>query len=213
MPTKYRFALCFAAIATAALSSGCRSPYRSDRGALFGGLAGAGVGAIVGNQSGNAEAGALIGAAVGTLTGAVVGDELDRIEAQNRAAIEQQLGRKVRVGAVTMEEVITMSQSGVGETLIVNHIRSHGVANVPTSGDLITLKQAGVSDGVVAVMQNPPAQKTRVVPVAAPVAAPSTIIVEEHHYDWPGWHRPHRRHVHHRHHRPSRMHWGVTVGN
>ena len=207
-----QFALCLAAVATVSLFSGCRSPYRSDRGALFGGLTGAGLGAIVGNQSGNAEAGAAIGAAVGTLTGAVVGDELDRIEAQNRAAIEQKLGRKVRVGAVTNEEIITMSQSGVGESLIVNHIRAHGVVRVPTSGDLITLKQAGVSDNVVAAMQKPPAQAAPPVQVV-PVAAPTPVIVEEHHYGWPGWHRPHRRHVHHRHRRPGRVHWGVTFGN
>ncbi|MCG8584843.1 MAG: glycine zipper domain-containing protein [Pirellulales bacterium] len=210
MPNPRRFAaLLLGCLGVIAVTSGCRSPYRADQGALFGGLTGAGVGAIIGNQSDNAGAGAASGAAVGSLTGAVVGEELDQIEAQNRAAIEQQLGRQVRAGAVTMEEIITMSQSGVGESLIVNHIRAHGVVAPPTSADLITLKQAGVPDGVVAVMQNPPQPATKVVPVAAP----APVIVEEHHYGWPGWHgRPYRRHYHHRHHRPGRVHWGVTVG-
>jgi hypothetical protein len=209
MTTPRRLTVCLLGIATATMFSGCRSPYRSDQGALFGGLTGAGVGAIIGNQSGNPEAGAVIGAAVGSFTGAVVGDELDQIEAQNRAAIEQQLGHQVRRGAVTMEEVITMSQAGVGERLIVNHIQAHGVATVPSSGDLITLNQAGVVDGVVAVMQNPPARQVQVVPVAAP----RPVIVEEHHYGWPSWHRPHGRHHHGRHHKgPGRVHWGMHLG-
>ena len=207
------YTMTLAALAMVTILSGCRSPYRSDRGALFGGLTGAGVGAIIGNQSGNAGPGAAIGAAVGSLTGAAIGDELDHIEAANRAAIEQQLGRQVRPGAVSMEEVIAMSQSGVGERLIVTHIQSHGIATIPTSGDLITLKQAGVPDGVVAAMQNPPAPRVQ----AVPVAAPTPVIVEEHHYGWPGWHSPPRRHHHHGHRRGHRrghnLHWGVTVGN
>jgi hypothetical protein len=190
----------------AAISTGCRSPYRSDQGALFGGLTGAGLGAIIGHQTGNAGAGAAIGAAAGALSGAVVGNELDHIEASNRAAIEQQLGRPVRAGAVTMDEVITMTQSGVSETLIVNHLRSHGVATVPTAGDLITLKQAGVADSVVAVMQSPPVPAVRVVPAPAP----QPVIIEEYHYGWPRYHHPHYRHYHHR---PGHVHWGVSVGH
>ena len=188
-------------ITVASSLTGCRSPYRSDRGALWGGLGGAGLGAIIGHQTGNAGSGAAIGAAVGSLTGAAVGDELDHIEAQNRAAIEQQLGRQVRPGAVTMDEVIAMSQSGVGERLIINHIQSHGIVQPPSSADLITLKQAGVPDEVVAVMQNPPQPVTKVVP------APAPVIVEEHHYGYP---RP--RYIRHRHpHRRHGFHWGVQV--
>jgi hypothetical protein len=194
----------FLALATAGVFTGCQSPYRADRGALWGGLGGAGVGAIIGNQTGDAGAGAAIGAAVGTLTGAAVGDELDRIEASNRAAIEQQLGRQVRPGAVTMDEVIAMSQAGVGERLIVNHIQARGVIQIPSTGDLITLKQAGVPDGVVAVMQNPPT------PAAKVVRGPTPVIVEEYHYGHP---RP--RYIHHRYHphRRHNAHWGVQIHN
>ena len=191
-------------LAVAFASTGCQSPYRSDRGALWGGLGGAGVGAIIGNQTGHAGPGAAIGAAIGTLAGATVGDELDRIEASNRAAIEQQLGRQVRPGAVTMDEVIAMSQSGVGERLIVNHLQAHGIARLPSTSDLITLKQAGVPDGVVAVMQNPPQPVARIVP------ARPTVIVEEYHFGWPHRYRP----IHHSgHRRRNSLHWGVQIGH
>ena len=75
-------------ILVAIAAIGCRSPYRSDQGALLGGLLGAGTGAIIGNQSGNAGAGAAIGAGLGAITGAVVGQEIDEVEARNRALIE-----------------------------------------------------------------------------------------------------------------------------
>jgi len=71
--------------------TGCRSPYRSDQGALLGGLTGAGVGAVIGDAVDQPLAGTAIGAGVGALTGAVIGDNLDQIEAENRAAIEARL--------------------------------------------------------------------------------------------------------------------------
>jgi hypothetical protein len=73
-------------------------------------------------------------------------------------------------------------------------------SQAPSTGDLITLKQAGVPDGVVAVMQNPPQ------PVVRAVRAPTPVIVEEYHYGYPRHHRP----VHHRRHG---THWGVQIGH
>ena len=136
-------------------AAGCQSPYRSDQGALFGGLLGAGTGAIVGDALGNAGAGAAIGAGVGALSGAAVGDELDRIEAQNRSLIEQRLGRQVDATAVTMGDVVSMTAAGVDENLIVNHVRAHGVAAPLTTQDVIALHQQGVSTRVIETMQNP----------------------------------------------------------
>lgn len=160
-------------------ATGCRSPYRSDQGALLGGLGGAGVGAIVGSQSGHPGAGAAIGAAAGALTGAVVGNELDEIDARNRAMIEQQMGRKVNASAVTIRDVITMSQAGVGEELIATHVRVHGVAAPPTAQQVIELKQAGVSDRVIQSLQ------TATPPVAAGPPPGAPVIVEEHYYGPP----------------------------
>lgn len=162
---------------TALYAVGCHSPYYADRGALFGGLTGAGVGAVVGDAVGSTGAGAAIGAGVGALTGAAVGDAMDEMEARTRAQIAQQLGRPVQSGAVSISEVVAMSQAGVEERLIVSHVRNSGVAAPLAASDLIYLHQQGVKPAVIEAMQSPPmAQPT---PTAAPV------IVEEHHYGPP----------------------------
>jgi len=200
-----RYILGLTILATAVVSSGCRSPYHADQDALGGGLIGSGIGAVIGNQSGNTAEGAIVGGIAGAMIGNAVGEEKDYLEARNRQLIEQQMGQAVRVGSVTHEEIIAMSQSGVGADLISNHIRHHGVTRIPNSDDLIRLKQAGVSDTVVRVMQEPPQV------AAAPVAAGPPVIVEEHYYGRPYYPHPHWRHPHfrHRRHGPS---WSVGVG-
>ena len=180
---KYRtgglLSLCLLLVVSA---PGCRSPYRSDQGALFGGLTGAGLGAVVGDASGNAGAGAAIGAAAGALTGAVVGNELDQIEARNRTMIEQQYGRRVAAGAVSIAEVVSMSKAGVNDELIRNHIRTHGMQAPLQASDLISLQQQGVSTEVIKAMQEPPRA-----PVMVQQAVAQPVIVEEYHYGPPLW--------------------------
>jgi hypothetical protein len=161
MPYRTRFGLlCSSAALT--LCSGCASPYYADRGAAFGGVTGAGVGALVGSAVDHPVAGALVGAGVGAVSGAAVGRGLDDIEARNRANIAATMGRQVPPGAVATEDVVAMSQAGVNEDVIVNHIRYNGVQRPPQTGDLIALQRANVSPRVIAAMQAPPAQAARV---------------------------------------------------
>lgn len=207
--TPFRLLLLFVFAPAGFCSTGCNSPYHSDRGALFGGLLGAGTGAIIGNQLGNTGAGAAIGAGVGALGGAAVGSELDQIEARNRAMIAQQLGRQVAPGAVTIDDAIAMTAAGVSEELIVNHVRANGMVAPLQAGDLIRLQQQGVSTRVVAAMQEPPRQAARTVLVQEPVPMP--VFVDQYLYEpyWaPRCYRPHHRW----HHRPG-VSWGVAVGN
>lgn len=164
-PASWRLALAAALLAACA---GCYSPYYADRGALFGGATGAGVGAIVGNAMGNTAAGALIGGGVGALTGAAVGQGMDDIEARNRAAIAAQMGRPVNPGAVTVDDVISMSRAGVNQDLIAGHVRANGVARPLTSQDLIVLQNSGVSVPVIQTMQTAP-QAIAQQPIAGPV--------------------------------------------
>jgi hypothetical protein len=198
------------------LAAGCASPYRADQGALYGGLGGAGLGAIVGEAVDQPLAGAAIGAVAGTLSGAAIGASLDDIEARNQAEIAARLGRPVAPGAVTVADVIAMTQAGVSEQVIINHIRSHGVAAPPGTNDLITLQSNGVSPTVIQAMQTVgPAV------VVAP-GAPPPVVIERHYWDDrpypPPWYyrgrrywHPHHHH-HHHHHRPH-MSWGVSVHN
>lgn len=191
-------------------AAGCASPQRADQGALLGGLIGAGTGALIGDASGNAGAGAAIGAGIGALSGAVVGSELDSIEAQNRAQIEAQMGRQIRAGAVSTEDVVTMSQSGVNEELIVNHIRANGMTQPPTTQDLIYLSQQGVSSRVVAAMQEPPRSRQ-----------PETVVIRESRppvvvhevYGPPAYHYPPYPYRHYRPHRSPGVSWGMSFSN
>lgn len=192
----------------ALLAVGCNSPYHADRGALFGGLTGAGVGALVGNAVGNTAAGTAIGAGVGALTGAAVGAEMDEMEARNRAMIEAQLGRRVAGGAVSVEDVVAMTQAGVKDELIVNHIRAHGISRPLQTSDLIALQQQGVSSRVVAAMQEPPVVQAAPQPVIIQQPPPA-VIVEPYGPYWYGhyhpWHPAPR-------YRPG-VTWGLSVSN
>jgi len=196
------------AILVPCLTIGCTSPYHADRGALVGGLTGAGVGALVGNAVGNTGAGAAIGAGVGALSGAAIGSEIDETEARNRARVEQQLGRLVATGAVTIDDVVAMTKGGVNEELIVNHVRAHGVARPLQASDLIMLQQQGVSTRVIAAMQEPPAPKIVAQPAPQPVIierTPPPVIVAPYDPYWRGpyppcYHRP----------RPG-VSWGISV--
>jgi hypothetical protein len=203
----YQTRILFIACAALALCvSGCYSPYYTDRAAVTGGLLGGGVGAVIGNQSGNSAEGALVGGAIGALTGAAVGSSLDEIDARNRALIAAQMGQAPRPGAVPLADVITMSQSGVSDQLIITHIQANGVVAPPSAQDLITLKQAGVSDAVAHALQTPPPLATLPPPV---VAGPPPVVVEEHCYG--PWRRPFR-HGCRPHYPPHPVHPGLSVG-
>ena len=196
--------------------TGCQSPYYADKGALLGGLTGAGVGAAIGDANDNAAGGALIGSAVGALAGAAAGSGLDAVQARNDALIEAQLGRRV-AGTATLDDVVAMSQAGLGDDVIIQHLRNHGVASPPTAHDLIVLKQQGVDDAVLRALQNA-AQPEALLP-AAP-AAPTPVVVEEYYVPrpyplvvyprpCPPWHGPPR----YMRRSSPRVSWGISVRN
>lgn len=195
LSTTYTLAL--AALVTLA-ASGCQSPYYNrDRGALLGGLAGAGLGAAIGDHNGNALAGTAIGAGVGALTGAAIGNTVDQEvaheEARENAIIQASLGRPV-TGAATMNDVIAMTQAGVSESIVINHINTNGVAQQIGVNEVLALHQAGVSAPVIQAMQTPVARAT---PYVATAPAPRPVIIQERHYVAPRpcyhdyWGRPH----------------------
>ena len=196
-------ALCSFVCLSLLAAVGCQSPYYADRGAGIGALAGAGTGAIVGHAVGDTGAGTAIGAGIGALTGAAVGSQMDEMAAQNRAEIAAQLGRQVQAGAATIDEVVTMTQSGVDPRLIQNYVRTSGVAQPLSAADVIYLHNQGVATDVIQTMQNPPAPQTAV------AAQPATII-EEHYYGPPPYYTPHFGY-HHGYHRGPRYSWGVSV--
>jgi hypothetical protein len=200
------------------VGAGCHSPFYADRGAAFGGVAGAGVGALVGEAAADSPVeGAVIGSALGALTGAATGSALDEIEARNQALIQEQIGRPL-VGAATLEDTVALSQAGLGDEVIIQHLRSHGFSGDLTSHDLIALKQQGVSENVIRALQElKRGNDTGLRSTYAPPLHPP-VIVEEHYHGpplWPGpsWPRPYYLRYRHGHrHHPS-FRWGVSFGN
>ncbi len=158
---------------------GCHSPYASDRLAGAGALLGAGTGAIIGSQTGHAAGGALIGGALGAAGGAIAGDAIDTAEARNRAEIEGRLGRPIAAGAVTIDDIIAMTRSGVPETVIVSHIENRGMAQPVTPNDTIIMQQQGVSPRVQEV-----ALRIRG-PVVVRGGPPPAVVVAEPYYGPP----------------------------
>lgn len=192
----------------AMLASGCRSPYYADQGAAIGGVTGGLAGASIGAHHDNPLAGAAIGTAVGAFTGATVGAAIDEDVARSQAEIERRIGHRLQ-GAVTLSDVISMTQAGLSESVITTHIRANGVAQRPTAADLVTLSNAGVGEQTILSLQKAEVPGLDLSPM--PVAP---IIVEEHYYGpephFPSYH--HSRGHHGRRHSPRGVHWGITIG-
>lgn len=160
--------------------TGCLSGPFAQNGALIGGAIGAPVGAVIGARNGNAGAGALIGGTIGALSGNNLGGSID---ANNQAGVQYGGGAR----PLSSADIIYMSQSGLGEEVIINQIRQNGVAALPSPNELVSLKNAGVSDRVIQAMQG------AVYP--GPQRQPSSpVIVEEHYWGAPYHVRPYRFH-------------------
>lgn len=158
-----------------------------QRGATFGGLAGAIAGGLIGDHNDEAGAGAAIGGVVGAVAGGILGNAADKEAAiaQQRAdyynaqrqqyAAQQQAA--VRQSAVTIQDVITMSRSGLSEQVIINQVRQRGYLGKLTVSDIIALHQQGVSENVITTLQTvgPPQ-----VPGPAPYVQPAPTIVQQH---------------------------------
>ncbi len=212
MKTKSVVTLLLLSLIYASVAFGQAPPPQRRRLGILGGLAGAGIGAAIGEDGGDAVPGALIGGAVGLIAGSGIGGAVDERNYQRQAYQNAVAAQQAQ--AVTMADVISMTQSGLSDAVIINHIRTHGVAQRLNASDLIVLKQQGVSDPVVATMQGIPGPA--VVRQAIPVAAPP-VIVEEHYYPAPRptwyyqqhYHRPHPR----QYYRGSGFHWGIGISN
>ncbi len=204
------------AILLTALMMGCQSHNYTNRGLATGGLGGAGLGAVIGEiASDEPLAGAAIGGAVGALTGATVGSGLDDIDAASRARVASQAAYNQPLGT-NMNEIISMSNAGLSDQIISRHIRNEGFAYSLDAGDLIALRQQGVSDNVIADLQNASSQPATVaVASAQQYIEPPTVFVQERYHTVPVYGGP-RRYRRGPIRRPSRgprgTHWGISFG-
>jgi hypothetical protein len=124
---------------------GCSSMNHTERGALAGGVLGGAAGTVIGGLSGHPGAGAAIGAGTGAVLGGLVGNEEDRQDRRAAAWAAR--------NAISINDVVQMSQRRVGDDLIINQINTSSTAFNLTSNDVIYLREQGVSERVIGAMQ------------------------------------------------------------
>ncbi len=127
----------------------------------------------MGHAVGNTGAGAAIGAGAGALTGAAIGANKDEQEARASAAVQAQ----AVAAAVTVPDVVAMTQAHVNPGLIVNRIRSRGIVAPLQTNDIIYLHQQGVSDNVIAAMEAQPPATAMVQPAYYYAPPPDAVYV------------------------------------
>jgi hypothetical protein len=157
-------------VAVELASSGCRT--HTGQLAGVGGLTGALAGAAIGGSRDNALAGAALGGALGAVGGAAVGEALDETESRARQAAAYQAAN----GGVGVPQILQMAQAGLGDAVIINHVQTHGLAHPLEVHDLISLRDAGVSNEAVIALQNASTAPTTPVVVSP---APPPVIVHE----------------------------------
>jgi thiol-disulfide isomerase/thioredoxin len=91
--------------------------------------------------------------------------------------------------AVTVDDVIAMSRAMVGDELILNQIKYHGMAAPLRPADVIALHQRGVSPAVISAMQTVVSSAEREAPITkatqpAPVAGETVLL--EFYAEWCG---------------------------
>jgi outer membrane lipoprotein SlyB len=183
--------------------------YQNDTasGTFMGGALGAVSGAIIGGKKDRGE-GALIGAGVGAITGNLLGrakDRADERQAAFGAGVAAQANQQAAALAVTNYDLVTMTNAGVSEDVIISTMRSRGARLDLSPNGLISLKQSGVSDRVLLAAQDMNRAPAAIYGPGPPVVTrvvPTTVIVEpapryywyDHHYHH--HYRPHHGHIH-----------------
>lgn len=153
------------------------------RGATIGGLGGAVAGALIGDNNGEAGAGAAIGGVIGAVAGGILGNASDKEVAarqQQQIYYQQQQQAAVVQSAVSINDVVSMSRSGLSEGVIINQIGQRGVQTELRVPDIIALHQQGVSENVISAMQSARIGSQTVARTPQQtIVTPSPVIVEE----------------------------------
>jgi len=138
-----------------ALIMGCQgSQTRAGEGALVGGLIGATAGGIIGHQSHHGAEGAAIGAGVGAITGAILGSQIEKQPGQqpSQTSVAGAPGA-YNPNQMTIQQIVDLTKQGINEAVIIDKIRITNSKFNLTQADIEYLKQQGVSQNVINVMQ------------------------------------------------------------
>ena len=143
---------------------GCES--KAGSGALIGGGTGALVGGVIGNNShGRTAEGALIGGAIGAIGGGLVGHGMDKNDekAAERRDYERDYDRRnggaqpqwrESANGITKSEVITWTDQGVRDDIIIDRIDRSGTVFRLSAADQNDLRDHGVSESVIRAMKD-----------------------------------------------------------
>jgi outer membrane lipoprotein SlyB len=199
----------FFALFVLVLSSNTAPAQQHTRdGAALGGTAGAIIGGIIGHQNDETAEGAIIGGVVGAVAGGLAGNARDQQisrEQYYQSQIYQQQQRMRQ--CVQVNDVVSMVNSGLSDTVIINHIQNNGIERRLEVHEIIQLHRQGVSEQVIAAMQNAPLAGAPRMPAydyAPVIERRPTVIVREHYQVVPHcdhfYHPRFSYHYHHRHH-------------
>lgn len=135
-------------------TAGCQNAKtRAGEGALIGGVLGAAAGGIIGHQSHHGGEGAAIGAAAGALTGALVGTSIPKQAQSQPASGGSQAAQSVNPNQLSIQQIVDLTHQGVNENVIIDKIRLSNSKFNLTAEDVKYLKQQGVAQRVIDVMQ------------------------------------------------------------
>ena len=140
-------------------AAGCET--KAENGALIGGAGGAAVGGLIGSMShARAGEGALIGAGVGALGGALVGNEMDKQDRAKERERDREYadydyrGSETVSVSVSKRDVMTWTQRGTRDDVIIDRIDRSGTVFHLTRSDEQDLRDAGVSEMVIQEMRS-----------------------------------------------------------
>lgn len=156
--------------------TGCSHMNNTEAGTLGGGAIGTAAGMAIGAATGNPKTGAIVGGLAGAGIGGLAGKSADNEEARaiRQVELEAAANTQLPTAPLGMTDVISLTQSGVGDSVILNQIRTTGSSYQLSAGDIQYLKSNGVSDVVLNEMIS-----TRNRPVAVAPPNPRTVIVRE----------------------------------
>jgi len=188
----FRLSLSFVVIACSIFASGpfASAQTNSQRDAVIGGVAGAIIGGIAGNQNDETPEGIAIGGVAGAIAGHVIGKTKDR-NLEERYHYQRQTAQIARQQeyqqavqfqkAISIQDVISLSNSGVSQQLIINQIHNNGVQQEIGVPEILALHQNGVSELVINEMQRAsvgaPISPTVIARPPAGLVKPSPVIV------------------------------------
>ena len=188
---------------------GCSANSYADRATAVGGITGAVAGTMIGADSGNAGTGAVIGTMAGMAAGNMIGQDIDEAEARSHEYYSKAYA-EAQMNAVTLDEVIQMTESGVSDEIIIAKIEQDGPSQRLSTDDIIELTKRGISSAVIKVYQT---QRPRELPPSRRTSR-DPIIIERHFHQVPQPYTAPGAAIHYQHRFPSgRSQWGISVGH